>query len=107
MRLVERRQQPRRQKVHVPFKADILFGKGTHPGNIQLRSLVSERYKIYQKAEKGQKRQIAQEIVQTIQQSAGFFLRPDGDSLICVDDEGARQKVSALFRTIRVKRGDK
>ncbi|CAJ1938432.1 unnamed protein product [Cylindrotheca closterium] len=111
MRAEERHQQPRRDKVHVPFKADVLFGKGTpfqtHPGNIQLRSLVTERYKMYQKAEKrGRKKQIAQEIVQIIHQNAGLFLRPDGDSWVCVDNDGAIQKVSALFRTIRVKRGD-
>ncbi|CAJ1940028.1 unnamed protein product [Cylindrotheca closterium] len=111
MRAEERCQQPRRQKVHVPFKVDVLFGKGTpfqtHPGNIQLRSLVTARYKIYQKAKKrGQKRQIAQEIVETIHQNAGLFLRPDGDLWVCVDNDGAIQKVSALFRTIRVKRGD-
>jgi len=111
MRSVERRHRPRRQKVAVPFKVDVLFGKGTpfqtHPGNIQLRALVSERYKMYEKAGKGIKKEISLQVVQTIQLNGGLFLRPDGDSWVCVEDETARQKVSALFRTLRCKTGDK
>lgn len=106
MRSVERRQQPSREKVSVPSRFDILFGKGTpfqkHPGNVQLRSLVSKWRKEYEKAKKGQKRHITQEIVQTIQQNSGFFLRPDGDSWVRAEDDVARQKVSALFRTARL-----
>jgi len=111
MRAVERLKEPKRQKIHVPSKFDVLFGKGapfqSHLGNIQLRSLVSERYKAYAKAAKGQKSQIAQEIVQTVQQNGGLFLRPDGESWVCVKDDVARQKVSALFRTLRFRMGEK
>ena len=111
LRATERLTQPRRKNVNFPGKLDVLFGKGTpfqkHPGNVQLRSLVTEQYKAYGKAEKGEKSQIAQEIVQTMQQSAGLFLRPDGDSWVCVDDDVARHKVSALFRSVRLKMGEK
>mmetsp|Transcript_35087 Transcript_35087/g.84980 ORF Transcript_35087/g.84980 Transcript_35087/m.84980 type:complete len:147 (-) Transcript_35087:1262-1702(-) len=111
MRAVERLKEPKRQKIHVPSKADVLFGKGapfqSHLGNIQLRSLVSERYKAYAKAAtKGQKMQITKEIVQTVQQNSGLFLRPDGGSWVCVEEEAARQKVSALFRSLRIRMGD-
>mmetsp|Transcript_35084 Transcript_35084/g.84971 ORF Transcript_35084/g.84971 Transcript_35084/m.84971 type:complete len:468 (-) Transcript_35084:1301-2704(-) len=111
MRSIERLKEPKRQKINVPSRSDILFGKGTpfqnHHGNVQLRNMVSERYKAYAKAAtKGQKMQITKEIVQTVQQNSGLFLRPDGGSWVCVEEEAARQKVSALFRSLRIRMGD-
>lgn len=111
LRVIERLTQPTRRKINVPSKHDVLFGKGTpyqkHPGNVRLRNLVSEWYKEYEKAEKGGKGHIAQEIVNTVHQSGGFFLRPDGDSWVCVEDDVSRQKVSALFRSVRLRMGEK
>ena len=108
LRSAERLKHPRRHKISVPSEFDVLFGKGVpcqmHPGNVQLRGIVSERYKSYEKAAKGEKIKIAQEIVETIQEQSGLFLRPDGeDSWICVEDGIARKKVSNLFRTLRVR----
>lgn len=108
MRSEERLNQPRRHKIGAPSRLDILFGKGLpcqiHPGNVKLRGLVAERHKSYEKAVKGEKREIAQDILQTIQRNSGLFLRPDGDdSWVCVEDDVARQKVSNLFRTLRLK----
>ena len=108
LRATERLTQPRRQKIIVPFRVDVLFGEGTpcqiHQGNIQFRSLVSELYKRYDKAERGQKSKIAHETVHTVQQNAGMFLRPDGDSWVCVEDKLARQKG---FRSFRPRMGEK
>ena len=111
-RSAERLQHPRRLKISVPSNTDVLFGRGApcqmRPGNIQLRGLVSERYKSYEKAAKGEKMRIAQEIVDRIHQSSGLFLRPDDDgSWVCVENDIARKKVSNLFRTLRTRIGKK
>jgi len=111
MRSEERLNQPIRRNIGIPSKVDVLFGKGTpyrtHPGNVQLRAMVSERFKLYGKAEKGQKKQIVEDIIKTIQKQSGLFLRPDGDSWVCVENDAARQKVSASFRTLRNKLVDR
>ncbi|KAL3935257.1 MAG: hypothetical protein SGBAC_009186 [Bacillariaceae sp.] len=102
----ERLSKPRRQKIFVPSEDDVLLGKGAptqnFSGNQRLRSLVLACQKRYEKTPKGLKNAIAQEIVTTVNQSSGMFLKRDGDTWIAADNTTAREKVSALFRSNRL-----
>eukprot|EP00980_Cylindrotheca_fusiformis_P027555 scaffold21162_cov83-Cylindrotheca_fusiformis.AAC.1 len=102
----ERKVGPMRSTIFVPSQEDVLFGKGTpiqiHPGNKRFRGLISEYQKRYEKAKKGEKIMLAQEIVETILESSGLFLKPDEDVWNVVDDDVARNKVSNAFRTLRM-----
>ncbi|CAJ1965029.1 unnamed protein product [Cylindrotheca closterium] len=103
----ERLNYPLRHSIGVPFPQDVLLGKGTpfqnHPGNSNLRQVVSDRYKEYEKAQKGLKKVIAKEIVDAIRGNGGLFLKQDGKKWIPVNGEVAVLKVSAAFRTLRRK----
>lgn len=105
-RIEERLNHPHRSTLFVPGMNDVLFGKGmpvqNHAGNKILRRLVVDSQKNYEKAKKGAKILLAQEIVDLVYQSGGMFLKPDNDSWIAVDNDAARTKVSTAFRTLRM-----
>ncbi|CAJ1965263.1 unnamed protein product [Cylindrotheca closterium] len=105
----ERLNYPLRHNIGVPFPQDVLLGKGTpfqnHPGNTNLRKVVVDRYKEYEKAQKGLKKVIAKEIVDAIRGNGGLFLKQDGKKWVPANDEVAVLKVSAAFRTLRGKGG--
>lgn len=107
----ERLNFPPRRNFDVPFCNDVLLGKGTpfqiHPGNKNLRFLVADRYKSYEKAQKGVKKVIAQEVIETIHNGGGLFLKQDGGTWIPVKNDVALLKVGAAFRTLRLKGGIK
>jgi hypothetical protein len=87
------------------MSCDVLFGKGTpiqnHVGNKNFRLLIADCQKRYEKAQKGEKITFAQEIVDTVIESAGMFLKPNGDVWVPVENDAAKTKVSAVFRTLR------
>ena len=115
----ERLSNPPRAIIMVPSPNDVLFGKGSpvqnHIGNKKLRRLVLDCQKSYEKAEKGTKLMVAQEIVDIVLESSGRFLKASEDIIdentasgygctwINVDNDSARTKVSAMFRTLRWK----
>ena len=104
-RKYERLNFPLRSTFYVPFSADVLLGKGTpfqnHPGNKRLRQLISDHIKQYDKSRKGEKKAIARGIIDIIRQSGGLFLRQDGSIWTRVNDDVARLKATAAFRTYR------
>lgn len=110
-RKLERLKYPLRSTIGVPSAQDVLLGKGTpfqiHWGNRALRQLVSERSKEYDKAQKGAKKSIAKDIVDMIKGDGGLFLKRDGTKWVPVNDDVALLKVSAAFRTLRIKSGTK
>jgi len=110
-RMIERLKYPLRHAIAVPSAQDVLLGKGSpfqnHAGNKSLRQLVFDRYKEYEKAQKGEKKSIAQEIVDAIRGNGGLFLKQDGKKWVRVNDEVSVLKVSAAFRTLRLKGGTK
>jgi hypothetical protein len=101
----ERLSQPRRTMIYVPMSCDVLFGKGlpiqNHVGNKKLRGLVAVCQKRYEKAKRGEKIILAQEIVDTVIESSGMFLKPAGEIWLPVENDAARTKVSVAFRTLR------
>jgi hypothetical protein len=101
----ERLSQPRRTMIYVPMSRDVLFGKGTpiqnHVGNKKFRGLIADCQKRYEKAKKGEKLFLAQEIVDTVIESSGMFLKPEGDVWLPVGDDAARRKAGNSFRTLR------
>eukprot|EP00980_Cylindrotheca_fusiformis_P029842 scaffold23925_cov157-Cylindrotheca_fusiformis.AAC.5 len=104
-RRIERQTKPPRDRILVPFRFDVLFGKGSgvqnHFGNVKLRELIADCMKTYEKTDVGEKYLVVQAIVNTVKQSSGRFLKPDDDSWIVVDDAAAEKKVAAQFRTRR------
>lgn len=101
----ERRTKPRRNRIFVPGRFDVLFGKGcrvqNHIGNVKFRGLVADCRKTYEKSGNEKKHEVIQEIVETVKQSSGSFLKADDDAWIRVDDDAATKKVGAHFRTLR------
>jgi hypothetical protein len=92
--------------IYVPMSRDVLFGKGTpvqnHVGNKKFRALIADCQKRYEKANNGEKTNLAQEIVDIVIQSTGMFLKPDGEIWFPVENNTARRKVSTAFRTLRM-----
>jgi hypothetical protein len=94
-------------KVDMPNRNDVLLGKGKpnqqHPGNVRLRHLVELRLEDYAVARKSDKTSFTREIVQTMKNSSGRFLKRDRDGWWEeVPDEDAREKVSKAFGSTRV-----
>jgi hypothetical protein len=102
----ERLSQPRRITIYVPMSCDVLFGKGApiqnHVGNKKFRALIADCQKRYEKSKRGEKILLAQEIVDTVIESSGMFLKPHGDVWLPVGNDAAKTKVSTLFRTMRM-----
>ena len=92
--------------MYVPSEYDVLMGKGSSTqsfvGNKRLRHLALACQKQYDKAPRGTKNVLVQELVDTVKQASGMFLKKDGDAWIEVDNATAHQKVAALFRTNRM-----
>lgn len=71
-------------------------------GNVKFRNFIADCRKSYEKAKRGEKLRLAQEIVDTVKQSSGLFLKGDGaNGWVVVDDASACSKVGAVFRTLR------
>ena len=108
-RKLERMRYPPRNTIGVPSSQDVLLGKGApfqnHAGNKNLRLVVEERYKEYEKAQKGAKKQIAEDVIENIRQNGGLFLKQDGAQWVLADHKTVVLKVSAAFRTLRLKGG--
>lgn len=105
-RVRERRSYPMVRRIKSPGPFDVLFGKGCrqqeHEGNVRLRKMIAECRKTYDKTERSEKHVMVQEVVDTVRQSTGLFLKEDGDGWIVVDDDEApAKKVGAIFRSLR------
>ena len=76
-------------------------------GNVKFRGFIADCRKTYEKTKRGKKYHLVQEIVDTVKQSSGLFLKADDEGWIVVDDAAAGFKVGALFRTLRTQDGRK
>ncbi|CAJ1962883.1 unnamed protein product [Cylindrotheca closterium] len=107
----ERLKYPAPSTIAVPFCEDVLLGKGTpfqiHRGNKKLQQFVADRFKKYERAQKGAKKAVAHEIVEAVRSNGGLFLKQDGNRWVPVTDDVALLKVGALFRYLRIKNGTK
>ena len=105
----ERLNYPPRRIIGMPSSQDVLLGKGhpfqNHAGNKNLRLVVAERYREYEKALKGAKKEIAESVIEHIKSNGGLFLKQDGGKWARADHEIVVLKVSAAFRTLRLKGG--
>jgi hypothetical protein len=95
-------------RVDVPGPEDVLLGRGQHrylhPGNIRLRNLIELRSDEYDFSTLAQKQRITGEIMHTIHELTGRFLKDDGFCWVEVDDAVAKKKVAHAFRTLRQSR---
>jgi hypothetical protein len=85
---------------------DILLGRGKplqrHPGNVRFRELIACHAGKYELGDRFQKTVIAADVVATIRESDGRFLKPYGEGGWGeIDDNTARLKVAHTFRTLR------
>jgi len=94
----------------IPTEFDILFGRGksfqNHSGNVWLRGLVDENLERYDAASKREKTAIANDILETVHERTGRFLKRDSDVWQEVDDSTARYKISHMFRGRRQRPSD-
>jgi hypothetical protein len=90
-------------RVGVPGRNDVLLGRGKGPyqyiGNITYRSLMERHFDTYNDSSNEDKKRITKDIVDTIKESSGRFLKDDGAGWEVVADDVARLKVSHAFRT--------
>lgn len=94
--------------VECPLHEDCLFGRGRstmkHPGNVAMRRLIEEKEELYRVALHRTKAEIAWEVVNTIKNGGGRFLKETNLGLYTlVDDETARKKISVAFRDFKSK----
>mmetsp|Transcript_10956 Transcript_10956/g.25949 ORF Transcript_10956/g.25949 Transcript_10956/m.25949 type:complete len:550 (-) Transcript_10956:287-1936(-) len=94
--------------VECPRHEDCLFGRGRntmkHPGNVAMRRLLEEKQGRYSVALHHTKAEIAWEVVNTIKDGGGRFLKESNTGLYTlVDDETARKKISIAFRDLKSK----
>jgi hypothetical protein len=93
-------------RVGIPGRHDVLLGRGKasyeHMGNLRFRYCVESRAKQYDSAAgTSEKKKITHEIVQSVKDSTGRFLKDDAAGWVEVEDDVARLKVSHAFRTLR------
>ncbi|KAL3928531.1 MAG: hypothetical protein SGBAC_012613, partial [Bacillariaceae sp.] len=91
--------------VHQYTPRDVLFGRiKNHIGNQRLRELVQNVAIQYDAANRGEKLQIVQQLIETVKNEGGRFLKPlDGGRWEVVVDKDAETKVGAHFRNLRRK----
>jgi hypothetical protein len=93
-----------------PLPSDVLLGRGKliqgHVGNQCYRTIIESHRGRYEQALKVEKTFIAKEIVQTVKNVGGRFLKQKTDGgWVEVDTEVARDKVSHSFRNRRITTG--
>ena len=91
-----------------PDRFDVKLGKSPkcreHTGNRRASHLCEMFYEQYQRANKYQKTEMAERIVQMIHESGGRFIKEEGEHWIEVDDLVARAKIAHFFRYKRSKK---
>lgn len=98
---------PRQSKVDIPITNvtdnDILFGRMyDHLGNQKLRKLVKAMAGEYDISNRGRKKQLAESLIEEIQNEGGRFLKPTDDGQwVEISDTVAEKKVSSHFRNNR------
>lgn len=99
--------RPLESRITVPSRFDVLFGKSKKErestGNLRALHLVDLNQDKYEAANKFEKTEVAEKLVNIIHESGGRFLRKDATGWVEVDHEAAREKVSHFFRQNRVK----
>lgn len=93
-------------RIIVPGTYDVLLGRGKplqkYCGNLNYHYVVEGYHDRYEAAAKGEKAELAMEIVKKIQSQGGRFLKQDNAGWMVIDDEAARYKVSHTFRNHRI-----
>jgi hypothetical protein len=94
--------------ITIPRRFDVLFGRGKntreHTGNLRAGHLVDMYQQKYEQANKFQKTEIAERIVNIIHESYGRFLKWENNCWEEVDHDAAREKISHFFRHNRSKK---
>lgn len=92
-------------RIIVPRRFDVLFGKWKaaveHTGNLRATHIVDMHRPKYERANKYEKTEIAERIVDLIREAHGRFLKRDQGGWVEVDDGEAREKISKIFRRLR------
>lgn len=90
----------------VPGKFDVLLGRGKplqkYSGNLNYHYIVEGYHERYETAAKGDKADLAMEIVKKINSQGGRFLKQDEVGWTLISDDAAKSKVSHTFRNHRI-----
>eukprot|EP00536_Pseudo-nitzschia_multiseries_P011634 jgi/Psemu1/326533/estExt_fgenesh1_pg.C_4070001 len=94
------------ERIIVPGKYDVLLGRGKplqkYSGNLNFHYVIECCHERYEAAAKGDKANLAMEIVKTIHAKGGRFLKQDDAGWSIISDEVAKSKVSHTFRNHRI-----
>ena len=98
---------PEPEAIAIPKQHDVLLGRGKryyeHVGNVRFRQAVEAFAPTYNSATAAAKQQMTLKIVELVHRTGGRFLKDGLNSgWVEVDDEVARQKVSHVFRNLRL-----
>jgi hypothetical protein len=92
-----------------PSQSDILLGRGkasqTHIGNLRLRLMMESNMDRFEamSTKRGDKMQLAMEMVDRVKSSGGHFLKTQNGMWTIVSEDEACKKVAHDFRTLRKK----
>jgi hypothetical protein len=93
------------ERILVPGLLDVLMGKKKeikkHSGNLRYQNIIADRADTYDQARRTQKTAIAEDVLRTIKESGGRFLRADEAGWLVVEDAVSREKISNAFRDRR------
>lgn len=92
--------------VVIPSRLDVLFGRGRpiqeHFGNLRYHALLDCYMDAYERAKKFDKKKIAMQIVRTVQEHGGRFLKQESAGWEVVEDNNVSlKKVAHGFRSLR------
>lgn len=93
-------------RIIVPGKYDVLLGRGKplqkYRGNLNYHYVIEGYHERYEAAAKGDKADLAMEIVKKIHNQGGRFLKQDEAGWTKIANEAAKTKVSHTFRNHRI-----
>ena len=93
-------------RIIVPGKYDVLLGRGKplqkYSGNLNYHYVIEGYHDRYEAAAKGEKAELAREIVKKIHDQGGRFLKQDDAGWTVITVVAAQSKVSHTFRNHRI-----
>mmetsp|Transcript_12151 Transcript_12151/g.19181 ORF Transcript_12151/g.19181 Transcript_12151/m.19181 type:complete len:606 (-) Transcript_12151:24-1841(-) len=94
-----------RSQTTAPSSSDVLLGRGSgyfnHVGNVRYRAMIEDLKDKYDRSSNEGKQKTTEDVVKTIRDLGGRFLKNNKGVWVQVDDKVARQKVGHSFRALR------
>jgi hypothetical protein len=92
-------------QITAPSSCDVLLGRGSgyfnHVGNVRYRAMVEDLKETYDRSSNEGKQKLTEDVIKTIRDLGGRFLKNDKGVWVQANDKVARQKVGHSFRALR------